>query len=150
MGQIVTNHCSLERDKVKNFVSFVKHRTPRIAKCKITQNGVSMTCIDNCIMEKDKVVLLKHMTLYHNDQIIITQNSVIMTCIDKLCMGKATLECDSGSVTIRFVCLIYLFICHHKGSPQTESEENFGFWTFTFPICKLVFCFFPDLGRVLE
>ena len=71
------------------------------------QNGVSMTCIDNCIMEKDKVMLLKHMTLYHNDQIIIMQNSVIMTCIDKLCTGKATLECDSGSVTIRFVCLIY-------------------------------------------
>merc|ERR1712107_798257 len=60
MGQIITNHCSLERDK----------------------NGVSMTCIDNCIMERDK-------------------NSVVMTCIDKLCTGKATLECDSGSVTIR-------------------------------------------------
>ena len=54
------------------------------------------------------------------------QNSVIMTCIDKLCTGQATLECDSGSVTIRFVCLIYLFICHHKEIPHKESGENVG------------------------
>ena len=72
------------------------------------------------------------------------QNSVVMTCIDKLCTGKATLECDSGSVTIGFVCLIYLFMCHHTESSQTESGENVGLLDLPlqFPICELVSGFF--------
>ena len=115
------------------------------------QNGVSMTCIDNCIMEKDKVMLLKHMTLYHNDQIIIMQNSVIMTCIDKLCTGKATLECDSGSVTIRFACLMYFLFATIRGALKQNLKKILDFWTFTFLfLFASLFFVFPGLGRVLQ